>query len=125
MRLVDRTALKNDGNGNIPHSYRFRPDLYVTTELGEELTNRYQQLIGVLRWSIELGRIDILKELSCLSQHLCYPREVRLDNVDNPLGVYKMTLKNHGYGHMPYSYISSLELDVTEELGRELANRYK
>ena len=48
-----------------------------------------------------------------------------IDNVDNPLGVYKMTLKNHGYGHMPYSYISSLELDVTEELGRELANRYK
>jgi len=32
------------------------------------MTNRFQQLIGILRWSIELGRIDILTEVSCLSQ---------------------------------------------------------
>ena len=69
---VDKTALNNcvDWHG---------PD--VTEELGEELTNRYQQLIGVLRWSIELGRIDILTEVSFLSQHLCSPREVNLDAV--------------------------------------------
>ena len=31
--------------------------------------------------SIELGRIDILMEVTFLSQHLCSPREGRLDTV--------------------------------------------
>ena len=35
----------------------------------------------MLRWSIELRRIDILTEASCLSQHLCSPREGHLDEV--------------------------------------------
>ena len=34
-----------------------------------------------MRWSIELGRIGILTEVSCLSQHLCYPRLGHLDDV--------------------------------------------
>ena len=41
----------------------------------------FQQLIGVLRWSIELGRIDIMTEVSCLSQHLFSPREGHLNFV--------------------------------------------
>ena len=72
---VDKTVLKNYGNGHIPYSSSFSPELDITKELVEELTNRYQQLIGVLIWSIELRRIDILTEGSCLSQHLCSPRE--------------------------------------------------
>ena len=35
----------------------------------------YLQLIGVLRWAIKLGRIDIIMEVSVLSQHQCQPRE--------------------------------------------------
>ena len=78
---VDKTALNNYGYGHMPYSSSFRPELYVTEEPGEEPTNRYQQLIGVMRWSIELGRIYILTEESCLSQHLCSPREGHLDAV--------------------------------------------
>ena len=70
---VDNAALKNYGDWNRPYLSSFRPELDVTEELGEELTNRYQQLIGVMRWSIELGRIDILTEVSCLYQHFCSP----------------------------------------------------
>jgi len=50
----------------------------VTQVLDEEKTNRFQQLIGILRWAIELGRVDILTEVSCLSQHLAEPREEHL-----------------------------------------------
>ena len=57
---VDYTALNNYGDRHRPYSSSFRPELDVTEELGEELTNRYKQLIGVLMCSIELGRIDIL-----------------------------------------------------------------
>ena len=78
---VDKMSLNNYGYGHMPYSSRFRTELDFTEELGEELTNRYQQLIGVLRFSIELGRIDILTEVGCLSQHLCSPREVHIDDV--------------------------------------------
>ena len=47
---VDKTALNNDGDGHMPHSSSFRMELYVTEELGEELANRYQEIIGVMRW---------------------------------------------------------------------------
>ena len=46
---VDKTALKNYGDGHSPYSSSFRPELDVTEELGEEVNNRYQQIIGVLR----------------------------------------------------------------------------
>ena len=49
---VDKMAPKNYGYGNMPYSSRFRPELDVTVELGEEINNRYHQLIGVMMWSI-------------------------------------------------------------------------
>ena len=47
---VDKTAIKNYGYGHREYSYSLRPELDVTEELREELTNRYHKLIGVLRW---------------------------------------------------------------------------
>ena len=71
---LDKMALENYVDGHKPHSSSSRPELDVIEELGEELTNRYQHLIGVLRWLIKLGRIDILTEVCCLSQYFCSPR---------------------------------------------------
>ena len=42
---VDQTALKNYGDGHRSSSSIFRTELDVTEYLGEELNNRYQQLI--------------------------------------------------------------------------------
>ena len=98
---VHKTALKNYGDGHRPYSSSFRSELDATEELGEELTNRYQQLIGVLRCSIELGRNDILTEVSCLSQHLCSPRKGHLDAVYR---IFRYLQKNSGKnpGRMEY-----------------------
>ena len=71
---VDKAALNNYGVGNRPYSSSFGPELDVNEELGEELTNRYQQLIGVLRWSIELGNINILTE-KCFYLNTCVPQD--------------------------------------------------
>lgn len=46
-----------------------------------EIHRYYQEFIGILRWAIELGRIDIITEVSCLSQHMCQPRIGHLDAV--------------------------------------------
>ncbi|GFH55427.1 hypothetical protein CTEN210_11903 [Chaetoceros tenuissimus] len=69
------SALKNYGDGKRPYPSSYRPEMDVTPELDAEVMNRYQQYIGVLRWAIELGRIDVMTEVSCLSQHLASPRE--------------------------------------------------
>ncbi len=39
----------------------------MTPELNDHLTSRYLQLMGILRWAIELGRVDVFVEVS---QHL-------------------------------------------------------
>jgi len=68
-------TLKQFGTGLRPYPACYRPEVDVTPVLDEERTNRFQ---GILRWAIELGRIDILTEVSCLSQYLAEPREGHL-----------------------------------------------
>ena len=51
------------------------PEIDITPELGEADTEYFHSLIGVLRWIVELGRVDINVEASMLSSHLAIPRE--------------------------------------------------
>ena len=62
---VNNKSLNNYECGNRTYPPRFRPTLDFTEDMGEELTNTYHNLILVMMWSIKLGRIDILTELSC------------------------------------------------------------
>jgi len=66
----------------------------VTQVLDEEKTNRFQQVIGILTWAIELRRVDILTEVSCLSQHLTEPREGQLIAVYKIFKYLNMRLKS-------------------------------
>ena len=75
----DPKPLHKRGDGKRPFPATYRPELDTSPEL-EDIT-KYQQYIGVLRWACELGRIDILTEVSVLSQHLCNPREGHLDAI--------------------------------------------
>ena len=49
-----------------------------SADLGPIFLNYYQTLIGVLIWIVELGRIDIITEVSMLASQLALPREVQL-----------------------------------------------
>ena len=40
----------------------YRPEIDITRELGSEDAAYYHSLLGVLRWIVELGRIDIIVE---------------------------------------------------------------
>ena len=42
-----------------PLASGYRPELNVSHYLDDDRTNYYQSLIGILRWAVELGRIDI------------------------------------------------------------------
>ena len=64
-----------------PFPLNYSPELDVTTELSPEHATFYQSQIGVLRWCVELGRVDIITEVSELSSYLVMPREGHLEAV--------------------------------------------
>ena len=51
----------------------------TTSELKADGLQYYQELIGVLRWAVEIGRLDILLEVSLMSAHLALPRQGHLE----------------------------------------------
>jgi hypothetical protein len=74
----DRKLLKRAPD---PFAGGYKPELDESPELDPVNANFYQSQIGILRWCVELGRIDIITEVSMLSTYLCLPREGHLDAV--------------------------------------------
>ena len=61
----------------------YKPELDDSPLLEPDMISRYQQLIGILRWACELGRLDILLETSLLSSYNAAPRQGHLDQAYN------------------------------------------
>ena len=84
------------------------------------MTSRYKILIGFLMWSIELGRMDILSEVSCLFQHLCPQIEGHLDYIYSIFSyLYKELGKNSGMMIYDPMYETAYE-NLFEVFGRYL-----
>jgi hypothetical protein len=81
---------------SVPWSTGYRPEIDVSPLLSSDGIQKYQQLIGTLRWMIELGRVDILHEVSKLSSYQAAPRQGHLD------AIYKIFayLKKHERSRM-------------------------
>ena len=46
------------------HKTAYRPELDTKPLLDPPMISRYQHLVGILRWSCKLGRLDVLLEVS-------------------------------------------------------------
>jgi hypothetical protein len=64
-----------------PMSSMYKSEVDVSPELSPEMANFYQSKVGVLRWIIEMGRLDITTEVSMLVAHMAAPREGHLTAV--------------------------------------------
>ena len=60
-----------------------------TAELKADGLQFYQEMIGSLRWAVEIGRVDILLEVALMSKHLALTREGHLEQVLNIMGYLK------------------------------------
>ena len=67
----------------------YKPELDVSAELKSDGVQYYQELIGVLRWAVEIGRVDILLEASLMSAHLALPRVGHLEALYRMFGYLK------------------------------------
>jgi hypothetical protein len=62
-----------------PFKTGYRPEIDVNRELVGDEASYYQSLIGILRWIVELVRVDICLKVSLMSSHLELPREGHLE----------------------------------------------
>lgn len=60
---------------------KYKPELDTSAVCSDTELGYYQNLIGILRWCVELGRIDIGYEASRMSQYLANPRIGHLHQV--------------------------------------------
>jgi len=93
--LADRQRLGDDrfrlpAKVNTPINTSYRPELDVSPELGMKDASYYQSLIGILRWIVELGRVDICLECSIMSSHIALPRVGHLQQVLHIFGYLKI-----------------------------------
>ena len=57
----------------------YDPELDTSPELDSDAMSYDLTIMGILRWMIELGRVDIMMEVSLLSSHVALPREGHLE----------------------------------------------
>jgi hypothetical protein len=98
MLLTDGKTLRSGRNAERPMARTYWPEMDISQVLEPELASRYQQLIGILRWAVKLGRVDILVEVSMMSSHLCQPRLGHLEEVYNIFAY----LEKHGEANMAF-----------------------
>ena len=72
----ENSHLKIPSKAETPLTMSYRPELDVSSEQMPRDSANYQSLIGILRWIVELGQINISLEVSMMSSHLVMPRKV-------------------------------------------------
>jgi hypothetical protein len=77
------------GRFSTPMTSGYRPELDYSPYLADGAINYYMELVGVLRWIVELGRIDIMIDVSLLSSYSMQPRMGHLDQVFHIFGYLK------------------------------------
>ena len=88
---AEKRRLKLPSKAITPMSSNYYPELDGSTELGKDDITFFQELIGMLRWAIEIGRVDIYTEVSMLSAYQAAPRQGHLEQV---LHIFAFLRKN-------------------------------
>ena len=96
----------------------YKPELDASQELDHNGITMFQELIGILRWATEMGRVDILYELSVLSSYQAAPRQGHLDQVLHIFGYLK---------HKPKLtlYLDPTRMPVHANIFRNNAHEFK
>ena len=64
-----------------PWTRDYRPETDTSPELSPAASSYFQSLIGVLRWIVELNRVNIAMEVSALASMMAMPRQGHLQQI--------------------------------------------
>jgi hypothetical protein len=97
---------------NQPMHSDYVPELDITPLLNNEDTNFFQSQISILRWMVELGRLDIHIQVAMLSSYLVQPRQGHMEAIYYLYGY----LKSHDRSTMVFDteYINWNEDDFPQ-----------
>jgi hypothetical protein len=83
------TQNKTLKKSNQPFPTEYRPELDISPLLIEDSVHYYQSQLSILRWMVELGRLDIYINVAMLSSFLLQPREGHLNAIFHIYGYLK------------------------------------
>lgn len=109
--------LKYNNKITTPLPKDYHPELDGTDFLDDENIEVYQSYIGILRWSVELGRIDLAQSCSLMARFTNAPRKDHLDKVLGIFAYVKKYLQSRlvfDYRTRNWSKIRRLEHDWSE-----------
>ena len=86
---------------NTPLSANYRLEINISKELSPSEGSYYMSLIEILRWIVELGRVDLTCEVSMVVSFMVQSREGHLDQL------YEM------FGYLKYKHNAEMFLDLT------------
>jgi hypothetical protein len=89
LKESGRQGLPSAKQCRTPFVTNYRAELDTSPELRLEGHRYFQELIGMLRWAVELGRLDILLEVSLLSAYLASPKKGHLEAAFHIFGYIK------------------------------------
>jgi hypothetical protein len=102
-----------------PMSITYTPELDITEELNKKDVTFFQELIGVLRWAMEIGRVDIQLEVSLLSQYEANPREGHLEQLLHIFAFLKHHPKLTLYCLLNYRSSTSVSFGPTRKISQK------
>ena len=104
--------MKLAARASSPFTTDYSPEIDTTPELNSADASYYMSLIGVLRWMVELGRVDICVEVSLMASHMTLPREGHLEKL------------LHIFAYLKIHYNSEMVFDPSEtDIDRSLFER--
>ncbi len=87
-KLAGKYSIPARADNSLPVDYD--PSTDESDLLDPDCSSFYQHLIGVMRWMVELGRIDIATEVSMLSSYLACPCKGHLENSLHVMGYLRL-----------------------------------
>jgi hypothetical protein len=87
-KLAGRYSIPARADNPFPVDYD--PSTDLSDILDPDCSSFFQHLIGVIRWMVEFGCIDIATEVSMLSSYLACPREGCLENALHVMGYLRL-----------------------------------
>ena len=81
QQYLTQRGLSLPKRASSPLTPGYRPELDTTPELDATQASYYMSLVGILRWVVELGRIDLTNEVSMMASMMALPREGHLQQL--------------------------------------------
>jgi hypothetical protein len=88
-------GLRLQGKPQTPMRTDYRPELDTSPHLSPEQANYFMSLIGILRWAVELGRLDIYIDVTLLSSYMTQPRIGHMEQVLHIFSYLKCHLQSN------------------------------